>query len=244
MFKIKINCLTYIFIALFIYSGFKNDILIAIFVLLIHELGHVFFCKLYKVKILCIEIYPFGGIIKLHKLINYPIIKDLFIASGGILFQMILCIVNYFFIKNPIITFYNSLIMSLNLIPVIPLDGSKVLQIVISSFMSYYSSLIISYIISLVSLLIIIVFYLFFNKFNIVLIMFSLFFLCKEIRKILYVFNKFLLERYLYNFSFKKSKKYKRCSLKKLQINRLGYFYVGEWKSEQYFLRKKFDKRA
>ena len=198
--KIKINLFTYLFIILFIFSGFKKDLIILIFVFIIHEFGHLFFIKFFNIEILSVEIYPFGGMIKTNNFINYPIYKNILISSGGLLFQIILYFINLFFLKNEIISFYNNLIFITNLIPVVPLDGSKIAYFIFLKFFSYYKSLIISY-----------------------------------------LFHRFLLERYLFDFNFKKNKYYKNTNLKNLAINKYGFFLEKTWKTEKEILSKKFD---
>ena len=230
--KIKINYLTYLVIVLFLFSGFKNNLKYILLVFTVHELGHIFFCKLFKVEIISVEVYPFGGVIKLNNFINSSLIMQFLISSGGLIFQLFL-----FFIKNPFINSYNMYFLLINIIPVIPLDGSKILLNTLCCFFSYYKSLIITNFISIFSLIIVI----FFTR-NITFFIFSLVFIIRDLRNFLYYFNKFLLERYLYDFNYKKSKNYKKLDLKKLKIGKLGYFYENKWKSEKYFLAKKFDK--
>ena len=234
--KIKINVLTYLFIILFLFSGFKSILLPIILIFVVHEMGHIFFCFLFKVEIIKIEIYPFGGIIKLNNLINYSPIKSLFVSLGGLLFQLILYVLNIFIIKNDIISTYNLKILLLNVMPIIPLDGSKILQVMLSFFFSFYKSLFFSYLISLILLV-----YLIIYTYNPALIIFLIGFLIKEICNFSYLFNRFLLERYLYDFKFKKYKYLKKCNLKKLCVNRYCFFFEKSWKSEKEILSKKFD---
>ena len=235
--KIKINLFTYLFIILFIFSGFKKDLIILIFVFIIHEFGHLFFIKLFNVEILSIEIYPFGGMIKTNNFINYPIYKNILISSGGLLFQIILYFINLFFLKNEIVSFYNNLIFITNLIPVVPLDGSKIAYFIFLKFFSYYKSLIISYFSSTIILVLLILY----KYNNIALIMYSFCFLVEGFKNISYLFHRFLLERYLFDFNFKKNKYYKNTNLKNLAINKYGFFLEKTWKTEKEILSKKFD---
>lgn len=234
IFKVKVNYLTYIYVLLFLFSGYKKNLTYIFIVFIVHEFGHLFFCKLFNIKIQSIEIYPFGGIIKIDNLINFSILKKFLISSGGLIFQLLLL-----FIQNNTLFYYNKLIFCLNILPILPLDGSKVLQNILFNFFSYYKSVLISYIASVITLIIII-----FYSNNYFLLIFSLSFLIKDIYNFSFIFNKFLLERYMYDFHFKKSKYYKHVNLKKLQINKLGYFYEYTWKNEKYFLSKIFDKKG
>ena len=59
-------------------------------IVIIHELGHVLICKLFKYKIINVTIYPFGGITKIEKDINTSPNKEIILASAGIIMQIIL----------------------------------------------------------------------------------------------------------------------------------------------------------
>ena len=244
MFKIKINFLTYILIFLLLYSGYKNILIIVFIVFFFHEVGHIFFCIFFHVKITSLEIYPFGGFLKINNCINYSVVKSLFIASGGLLFQVILYVINYYFIKNKLLTYYNEIIFITNIIPIVPFDGNRIIQIFLSNYMSYYFSLVISYFVSVLTTLLVILYFYESHSFNYFYLIFSITYLFKEISNLKVLFNSFLLERYLYDFSFKKRKNHKYFSFNKMHINKYNYFYVNGWKNEQYFLRKRFDKSS
>lgn len=240
--KIKINYFTYVLMFLFLFSGFKQNLLCIFTVFIIHELGHLFFCKLFKIYIIKLEIYPFGGILKINKLINYSILKSIFISSGGLIFQLLLCLINSFIIKSRMLDYYNNLIFFMNIIPVIPLDGSKIMHEILTLFVSFYLSKIITYLISFLSIIIIVLYFYINGEYNLFFIIFSLSFLIKEIMEFAFIFNRFLLERYLYDFKFKRIKKHRFLNLKKLHLNQFSYFYQNGWKDEKYFLAKRFDK--
>ena len=86
-----------------------------------------------------------------------------------------------------------------------PLDGGKLLKILLDNFISYKKSfkliIVISYIVVFIIWII--------NKKNInilSMISFLLFLITKEKNKINYYYQKFILERYLKNYKFKKSR--------------------------------------
>ena len=241
IFKVRISIITYLVIILFLFSGFKNDLFILFIIFIVHELGHLFFINLFKVKLLSLEIYPFGGVIKIDSLINFSLIKQFFIAAGGLIFQLILYFVNDLIIKSNLINYYNSMFFVLNILPIIPFDGSKIFEIILSNFISYYLSLILNLLFNLVSLLVLVYYFYISKSFNIVLLTISIIFFVKYISVINYKYNRFLLERYLYNFHFKKYKFYKKINLKKLLINKEGYFLENYWINEKEILHKKFD---
>ena len=81
---LKFNSLTLYFLLISLLSGYIKYSLYSLFIVLFHELGHIFIIKLLGYKISMIEIFPFGGICKINKKLNDSIIKDILIALFGI----------------------------------------------------------------------------------------------------------------------------------------------------------------
>ena len=101
---------------------------------------------------------------------------------------------------------YNKLIILFNIMPVVPLDGSKVLGSILEMIIPYKLNL---KLINIVSVFVIVVF-LSINGFNLSLIVIECFLVMetlKLIRNHNYIFNSFLLERYLYNIEHKRVKR-------------------------------------
>ena len=59
----KINITTYLLLLSILLCGYFNYLLIISLILIIHDLGHIVFLKLFKIKINNITILPFGSII-------------------------------------------------------------------------------------------------------------------------------------------------------------------------------------
>lgn len=211
---------TYIILAIsFILTGYFSNLIIFTSIILFHELGHFTLAKIYNLNPEKIIIYPFGGITKLNHLINTKIYKELLTAISGIIFQFI-----YFFIitvlyKNNIIreyilnifTNYHYSILIFNLLPIHPLDGSKILNLILSKFIPYKLVNKLNIIISIITIIIIIkINYYKFNYTTILIITIIIDNLIKYYKNINYTFNKFLLERYLYKIELNKTKKIKK----------------------------------
>ena len=75
-------------------------------IIVVHEMGHLFFMRLFKRKVKSISVLPFGGVIKIDSFLSTNIYEDLLISIGGILFQLILFLIT----NNEIIIYYNKLI--------------------------------------------------------------------------------------------------------------------------------------
>lgn len=227
---IKIDNTTYFIILISLLSGFIKQTIIIYLIIIIHELGHVFFIKLYKIKIKQIIIYPYGGITLMDNLINSNLKHNIIISMGGILFQLILfifiSIINLDTYTYNIFNYYNKFIILFNLLPMIPLDGSKLINYILNYFYSYHYSYIISGVISLLYLIIISIIIIDIKINNLYIIFFLLYQFYLYIKNYKYMFNKFLLERYLYQLNYYKINNHPK-SIKDLKIGVLSYFKVN-----------------
>ncbi len=204
---IKVNFLTLYFLLLLFLCGYLKLGIIVFIIVVFHEMGHILFIKLFKYKIIDITIYPFGGITKVDKDINTPLNKELLIACGGIIFQLILFIIIYFVpinvITKELLYKYNMSILLFNMLPIIPLDGSIIINSLLNKIFSYK----VSYYLYIIISIIFSIFYLFFNywySLNNYLIV-SLFIIKTyyAIKNYKYLKTRFLLERYLNKYEYK-----------------------------------------
>ena len=243
---IKINPLTLYFLLLLFLCGFIKIGLIIFFIVIIHELGHVFFIKLFKYKIIDITIYPFGGIIKTNKDINTPTNKELLIASGGIIFQLILFIIIYLIpiniLTKELFYKYNLSIMLFNILPIIPLDGSIILNSLLNKMLSYKQSYYIYTIISILFTIIYLLFNYWFSLNNYLIVSLFIIKTYYAIKNYKYLKTRFLLERYLNKYDFKYIST-KSGNLDILKLDTYQYFKEGnKIISEHTKLKEKFDK--
>ena len=162
---------------------------------------------IFKIEIKEIYIYPLGGISKLKIDLNINPIKEFLILIMGPLFQLLgsFILIRIMPYNKEIINIYNYGILGFNLLPIYPLDGGKLLKLVLDNFITYKNSfkltIIISYLIVFIIWLI--------NKSTInilVMISFLVLLITKEKSKLNYYYQKFILERYLNNYKFKNSK--------------------------------------
>ena len=241
---IYIDKLTYLFLLLSVLSASFIQVIIIFSLIIIHELGHLLMAKLLNIEIDKIYIYPLGGITKLNMNLNTnPLQESLVLLSGPILQLIFYAIYQHILPEyKSLIEFYNYQILFFNLLPIYPLDGGKILNIVVSSKVPYKLSIKYSIFISYVILMIIIL-----NNINnlklniIIMIILLLYKLFKESYNIKNYYNKFLLERYLHNFKFTDT----------MIISNINEFYrnkshiikeKGKYWREKDFLIKKYQK--
>lgn len=219
------------------------------FICLIHELGHIFFIKLFNYDILKVELFPFGGFTTYNSKINNNINKDILISLGGILSQFILLLFLYLFKSNfNIITYnlfitYSYTIIIFNLLPIIPLDGSKFYHLILEKFFSYQESYYLNFYTSLIFILIFFFINYYYHLDNYFIITFLIYKTMEYIKNYKYLKNKFYLERYLYNLEYQKINNHTK-NLKELKKNTYHYFKIdNHYVSEKEKLRELFDKK-
>ena len=121
--KIKVNYLTLYFLLILFLCGYIKNALIIFGIVIFHELGHILISIILGYKIKSVELFPFGGITKIDNIYNSSFINNFLISIMGAVFQCIL----FIFFKDSFFIKINYSIMLFNLLPIIPLDGSKIL---------------------------------------------------------------------------------------------------------------------
>ncbi len=240
--KIYIHPLFLITLFIFVSIGYFRFLIYFMVLIIVHELGHIIISLLFKWNIDKIIILPFGGLIKYNEIINRPLIEEFLIAISGIIFQYIFYLLVKDFIDYKYFKTIHYFIILFNLIPIYPLDGSKILNIFFNIITSFKNSLSLTIIISYIFIIIFSLLFFNINK----IIAFVLIFLMLEVNKLYKerkeLFNKFLLERYLNEFKFKKKKTINNVDKMKKDYRHL--FYIdGRYLTENYFLKKMFDIR-
>ena len=242
---IKINLFTIYFLFILFISGYIKVGLIIFFIVIMHELGHIITIKLLKYKIIECTIYPFGGITKVEKDLNTPVNKEMLIAISGIAMQIIWQIIVFLMplseVTKNLFYKYNLSIMFFNILPIIPLDGSIIFKSILNKLFSFKNSYLIHIIVSFISIILYILFNYWYSLNNYFIIMLFIYKTIECIRNYKYIFNRFLLERYLNKYNFK-SISTKVGNLNILKIDTYQYFKDKEKiVSEEKKLQEKFD---
>ena len=140
--EVKIDLKIILFALIFYFTGQIEIYCLCLIFALIHELGHVLVAQLLGNKLLKFKIMPLGFSIFLQTNIedynkkikkgNMYVLKNLIISMAGPITNIIIFLVTFFLpiesmLKEKII-YINAIIAMFNLIPMYPLDGSKILQ--------------------------------------------------------------------------------------------------------------------
>jgi stage IV sporulation protein FB len=224
---LKVNFFFYILFLVSIFTGYFKTFITITLITIFHELGHIIIALLLNVKIEKIVIVPFGLITIFNKKINIPIIFDFLLTIMGPFFQFLL----FFVIKDENILNINYSLLLFNLMPIIPLDGSKLLHLILEKLFSIkvsYNLTILISIITLISLL----------KYNLtilIIVIIYLFNTYKFLKDKNVYFNKFLLERYLYNYNFKITKINNINNFKKYKKHIINNQFEKDYLKEKHF---------
>lgn len=205
--KLKIDSSVYLILLLAMLSGFFKPILLSFIIVLFHELGHIISFIIFKIPLEKVVIYPFGGMCYVNKKIHERIYKDIICSIAGIVFQLLLLIIFTILNTRGIIlnstyntfTEINKSILLFNLLPLIPLDGSKLLLSILTKFLSFKKSYTLTIIFGIIGFISFVIHNLIFRLNDIFIYTFLLFKLIEVIKNYKYILNKFYLERVLYD---------------------------------------------
>lgn len=245
-FKINFHFLFYIVSIICILTGLLKDFLMITYLIITHEAGHVLASLFFHWNIKSVTIYPFGGMTILEDDINRPLKEEFWIMIMGPIFQIMFFTILYYFIPSSLLKQYHYALLLFNLLPIYPLDGGKLLLILFHKFFSFSFTYTCIYFFSFLENF----FFLFFvitEKLSF-LFFFIFLILLKDIytnfKQRKYLFHKFLLERYLYSYSFSKTKRIHGLKLQKMSKEKYHLFQTNEKVYfEEEILRKLFDSK-
>lgn len=241
--KIEIHNITYITMLISFLSGYFQYIYILLLIIFIHEFGHFFISNLINIKANKIIIYPFGGLTIYDSDLNLNTNKELVSLLGGITFQLLFYFLVVIIHNNNLMTHnvfniikrINIILISFNFLPILPLDGGRLLNILLDKIFPYKLSNKLTLIVSILFLALFIMY-----KRTILSILLFVFLLKEIILEINNIDNKymtFLFERYKNNYSFKKIKR-----INNLNKFKRDYYHIINGVTERKYLSKLFDR--
>lgn len=196
----------FLVLILVIICGLFNNFVIYFSIIIVHELGHALTGIILKNKLDKIKLYSYGGETVFKCNYNYPIKKELIILIMGPLVQIIYYIILKNFIHYEYLKVYHYTLLFFNLLPIYPLDGGRILNIIFNFHYNYKRSFKISIMISFIFIIMLVIYNIKIFNFNYLLIsvvlLTKLFKLYKDFP---YTYNNFLLDRLLYNYQFKET---------------------------------------
>ncbi len=137
--KIRFNIFFLVLCLIYTLLGMGIEILVIIAAVLIHEVAHAIMGKVLGIKVLEIELLPFGGQAKLEDFTGLEPGKEIYIALAGPLISLSVAAAFYFLGLGEKYDYVNyvikiNLLLGLfNLLPALPLDGGRILRSLLSS---------------------------------------------------------------------------------------------------------------
>ena len=213
--EIRLNLLLCIGFIFFFFYGYVENATISFLLVFLHEWGHTFVAYLFGYHIEYIEIFPFGGVAKITESIGVDPWQEIIIAAAGPFTSFMLALIGYqlsFFLsaENDLIAFFimaNLVIGFFNLLPIIPLDGGRILRAYLAYFVGFKRATKISLWVSKILCLIVAAFGFYvmkYNPFNIIIPCIALFIYLgaqKEYNMAAFVFMKDITEKKQYLLS-------------------------------------------
>ncbi|MDO3681728.1 site-2 protease family protein [Paenibacillus ehimensis] len=134
-----------ILLLLSVWTGYFIETATLFGIVLIHELGHVAAARSFGWRIREVQLLPFGGVASLEDPGGVPAVQDLVVALAGPLQNVWMMAVGSFLtavglFSEPWGSYFvqaNLLIALFNLLPVLPLDGGKVMQVLVGWWLPY-----------------------------------------------------------------------------------------------------------
>ncbi len=131
----KIHPFTYLYLLLAFISGSSYYVAFLLFSIL-HEIGHYLVALYFSFEIEKIMILPFGAFLLLRDLGKHYVYEEIWMLFCGPFVNMI-CFILFVFFKEPLLAKINIYILIFNLLPIYPLDGSKLLLLFLSYLIDY-----------------------------------------------------------------------------------------------------------
>ncbi len=226
-------------------TGMIKEFAMVFSIIIVHEFGHLCTALYFKWNIDKIIVYPFGGCLKLDEIINKSLREELFILLGGPVAQILFYSAFSYLSTNGFMTYRNFLLFEgyhysllfFNLLPIYPLDGGRIINILMNYLLPFKKG---NKLVIYISFFVILIALYFYKSLNFMMMgLFIIFELLLYLKKQDFLYNRMLLERYFNSFSFKRLKKihnknnmYKGC--------RHLILYKGKFVTERTYLNERF----
>ncbi|GIP31370.1 M50 family metallopeptidase [Paenibacillus sp. J2TS4] len=156
--RYRLHPLFVVMMLLSLITGYFLELLTLFGIVFIHELGHVFTAKSFGWNVTEVRLLPFGGVAVVEESGNVPAREELIVALAGPLQNVWMALFALFIMamggSDPEWWVYfmkaNLLVGAFNLLPILPLDGGKIMQASLSYLLPYHRTLFITTVISLI----------------------------------------------------------------------------------------------
>lgn len=202
---VHIHPILLIFIGISFVTGMFLELSIILFIVLVHECGHYTAAKIFNWRINHIMLWVFGGVMDTDEHGNRPIWQEVTVTLAGPVQHLFIYGLIYLFMQLDMVSphileiafYYNTVILIFNLLPIWPLDGGKLLLLLLSVILPYKKAYNDSIIFSMVTSGLLLLFQFFpFTLSSFFIMLFLFMENRKEWEQRYFVFIRFLLNRY------------------------------------------------
>ena len=204
---IHIHPLLWVVIGLAVMTAHFIELSLFLLIIFIHEMGHAAAASFFSWRIKRIALLPFGGVAEMEEHGNRPLKEELIVILSGPLQHLWLMGAAYLLFKFSFLSEgmfelfiqYNFMVLFFNLLPIWPLDGGKLVFLLLSINLAFPDAHRRALEISAVCMVVFAFFIFKFSPINLniwVVVAFLIFSLYHEWKQSRYIFMRFLLERY------------------------------------------------
>lgn len=138
--RIRIHPLALLTALAFIGMGQGLSVLMALLALSLHELAHVLAAKAFRIPVPEVEITPFGGVARMEDMSQATPFQQFMVAAAGPAMSWLCCLVCAGLLQLGWMAYpqlegflrWSLLLLCFNLLPVLPLDGGRMLQAILT----------------------------------------------------------------------------------------------------------------
>ena len=143
--KFEVGIMVIPFLVIILLSGSYKLFFTYFLITFIHELGHIFMAVFFKVHVNRVKLSIFGFNAEIGNT-DYPDIykQILIIIMGPLTYFISILLIKYLYLHDfiSLVMYYKALstnkyIFIFNILPIYPLDGSKILNLLLSKFIPY-----------------------------------------------------------------------------------------------------------
>lgn len=209
-FPIQFHFFFWLLFAGAVITGQFQQLLLLISIVFMHEIGHIVVARYYGWQVTRLTLLPFGGVVEMNPPSREVAREELWITIAGPIMNGILVIVGLLLYGVRLLTWEQALLFVVgngaialfNLLPIYPLDGGRLFQIILSLHMPFRRAILFSLYSSIffIVLLFILSFWFFTLGPQLWLILpYLVIMIILELRRLPYRFLTFLLARYSAN---------------------------------------------
>lgn len=194
-------------IGLAVMTAHFNELSLLLLIIFVHEMGHAAAASFFSWRIKRIALLPFGGVAEMEEHGNRPLKEEFIVILSGPLQHIWMMGAGFLLYQFSILSEgmyelfiqYNIMILLFNLLPIWPLDGGKLVFLLLSIYKAFPDAHRKALQISAFSMAVFSIFILINSPINLniwVIVAFLIFSLYHEWKQSRYIFMRFLLERY------------------------------------------------